>query len=201
MVREGFGLGRRAFGFVPEDFACAAVQRRLARGRCQLKPHPSATAAPRATSARARIPPPRRRRRGGEFARSGVEHNGVRLASSTGGQNGAGPASGVGGAASAGASSTGSGQVHADAFAFGGSGISALFPPTLGIEAPEALTTASAPGNGASALSNAAVGPGSSESLVAIAAGQAVSNAILTPSGPDIASARCPPPMADLARR
>ena len=46
------------------------------------------------------------------------------------------------------------------------------------------LTTASAPQNVPIALSNAAVGSGT-ESLVAIAAGQAVSNAILIPKGPD----------------
>jgi hypothetical protein len=48
----------------------------------------------------------------------------------------------------------------------------------------KALTTASAPnGTSASALTNAAVGSGSA-SLVAIAAGQVASNAVLTPGGP-----------------
>jgi hypothetical protein len=118
---------------------------------------------------------------------------------------------GAAGTASAGASalSTGSGQVLADASAFGaanfyapGSSASASAQNRSG----EAMTTASAPGAvtmrtaaatyalPASALSNAAVGPGSSESLVTIAAGQAVSNAnlltpaIQTPEGPAIAA-------------
>jgi hypothetical protein len=49
----------------------------------------------------------------------------------------------------------------------------------------KALTTASANGTSASALTNAAVGSGSA-SLVAIAAGQVASNAVLTLGGPDI---------------
>jgi hypothetical protein len=109
-------------------------------------------------------------------------------ANSTGGRRGQGrPPSGAGGSASAGAaaSSTGSGEVQANASAFSGQpGSSASASANAQNRRGEALTTASAAAAGAaSALSKAAVGPGSSESLVAIAAGHAVSNAILTPNG------------------
>jgi hypothetical protein len=103
-----------------------------------------------------------------------------------------------GGTASAVASagSTGSGLVQADASAFGGAGYS--YQPGLAGAASvsasaqnhsgEVVTTASAPGagpRGTSALSNAAIGPGS-ESLIPNGTADAVSNAILTPKGPDI---------------
>jgi hypothetical protein len=103
-----------------------------------------------------------------------------------------------GGTASAVASagSTGSGPVQADASAFGGAGYS--YNPGLAGAASvsasaqnhsgEVMTAASDPGagpRGTSALSNAAIGPGS-ESLIPNGTADAVSNAILTPEGPDI---------------
>jgi hypothetical protein len=111
-------------------------------------------------------------------------------ASSTGGRPGYGPGNGGFGSASAdaAASSARAGQVQADASAVvGGSGGSASASANARNQSGSVVTTAAAPNpdGPASALSNAAVGSGSSESLVTIAAGQAVSNAILTPSGPN----------------
>ena len=104
------------------------------------------------------------------------------------------PGGGGGGTASssAGASSTtgsvtatASSAVGANGPAYGGG---ALGSATVSANARNsdgaALTSASAPEG--SALTNATVGSGS-ELLVGIAPGQAVSNAILTPNGPDIA--------------
>ncbi len=107
-------------------------------------------------------------------------------ASSHGGDRGEGrPPSGAGGSALAGAAanSTGNGQVQANASAFSGQpGGSASVSANAQNGSGKAMTTAAAPAAGpASALANAAVGPGS-ESLVDIGAGQAVSNAILTPN-------------------
>jgi hypothetical protein len=106
----------------------------------------------------------------------------------------------LGGSASAVASagSTGSGPVQADASAFGGAGYSYHpgFAGTASVSASahnqsgEVMTTASAPAGGprpTSALSNAAVGPSpGSITPVNISLSQAVSDAILTPKGPDI---------------
>jgi hypothetical protein len=102
---------------------------------------------------------------------------------------------GPGGDASAAASarSGGGGLVQAAASSFGGgdylpgrSGGSASASATALNSDGEALTTASAPnGYSAGALTNAAVGSGS-EPLVALKAGQAVSDATLTPRGPAI---------------
>jgi hypothetical protein len=103
------------------------------------------------------------------------------------------PGGGGGGTASssAAASST-TGSVSATASSAGGANGTAYNGGALGSATVSAnarnsdgaaLTTASAPDG--SAMTNATVGSGS-ESLVAIAPGQAVSNAILTPNGPDI---------------
>jgi len=109
-------------------------------------------------------------------------------ATSWGGRTGYGPGGGFGSAsADAAASSAGTGQVHADGSAFvAGSGGGASASANARNRIGSVATTAAAPNpdGPTSALANAAVGPGSSESLVAIAAGQAVSNAILTPNGP-----------------
>ena len=106
---------------------------------------------------------------------------------------GAGPP-GAGGDASAVASarSGGAGLAQAAASSFGGGTFLPLPGPKGGGASAsaaalnsdgEALTTASAPnGSSSSALTNAAVGS-ESASLVAITAGRAVSNAILTPGG------------------
>jgi hypothetical protein len=106
---------------------------------------------------------------------------------------GAGPP-GTGGDASAVASarSGGGGLAQAAASSFGGGTFLPLPGPKGGGASAsaaalnsdgKALTTASAPnGSSSSALTNAAVGSGSA-SLVAITAGHAVSNAILTPGG------------------
>jgi hypothetical protein len=94
------------------------------------------------------------------------------------------------------ARSTGSGPVQADASALGGAGYSyhpgfagaASASASAQSHSGEAMTTASAPAagpRGTSALYNAAIGPGS-EWLVPIGTAEAVSNAILTPKGPDI---------------
>jgi hypothetical protein len=110
-------------------------------------------------------------------------------ASSYGGRHGYGILIGAGGSASADATanSAGGGAVQADASAYsgqqrGGASASANAQNKNGT----ATTTATAPAAGvASALANAAVGPGSSESLFTIRAGQVVSNAILlTPAIP-----------------
>ena len=124
----------------------------------------------------------------------------------TGGVGGAaflasGGAGGAGGAATATSSSAsaGTGAVTSEATAYGGDGGGAGNPagaPGGGGTASaaasaqnangKAVTTASAPsGSRASARTNAAVGSGSA-SLVGIAAGRAVSNAVLTPGGADI---------------
>jgi hypothetical protein len=114
-------------------------------------------------------------------------------ATSTGGRGGA-EKDGVGGDASAAASarSTGDGQVQATASAAGGSGAngapsgSASSSASARNSSGRVATTASAPsGSKASALTNAAVGSGAA-SLVAIKAGRAVSNAVLTPGDADI---------------
>jgi hypothetical protein len=109
-------------------------------------------------------------------------------ATSWGGRPGYGPGGGFGSAsADAAASSAGSGQVQADGSALvAGSGGGASASANARNRSGGVVTTAAAPNpNGpTSALTNAAVGPGSPEPLVTIAAGQAVSNAILTPNGP-----------------
>ncbi len=82
-------------------------------------------------------------------------------------------------------SATASSAVGANGPAYGGGALgSATVSANARNSAGAALTSASAPEG--SALTNATVGSGS-ESVVAIAPGQAVSNAILTPNGPDIA--------------
>jgi hypothetical protein len=119
-------------------------------------------------------------------------------ASSTGGlgsESGAGrlgPAGAGGTASSSAAASSTTGSVSATASSAGGVGAypsqpfggSATVSATTRNSAGAALTTSASALEG-SALTNATVGSGS-ESLVAIAAGQAVSNAILIPKGPNI---------------
>jgi hypothetical protein len=129
---------------------------------------------------------------GSSAAASSATGSASATASSTGGQPGYGPFNGSNGrfgsaSADAAASSTGSGRVQADASAVvGGSGGSASASANAHNRNGKVLTTATALGAGeASALADAAVGRGS-ESLIAIGAGQAVSNAVLTPGGPDL---------------
>ena len=114
-------------------------------------------------------------------------------ASSTGGQGGSGYPEGLGGAATAAASATSgtTGSASATASSTDGAGRSASGGAATGSANAKnsygaVLTAASAPyGSFAAALTNATVGSGSATPLN-ITAGEAVSNAILTPSGSDV---------------
>ena len=136
--------------------------------------------------------PPRFGGPGGPASSNATASSTTGLASATatswGGRPGYGPGGGFGSAsADAAANSAGSGQVQADGSAqVAGSGGGASASANARNHSGGAVATAVAPNpNGpTSALTSAAVGPGSLEPLVTIAAGQAVSNAILTPVGP-----------------